>query len=61
MPIFPHQLNFLGATDRLRVANIHQSQRSRVQILTGAIYQNKLQPTPISRLRPTGVAGEGKC
>jgi hypothetical protein len=33
MSIFHYQLNLLGAAGRLRVANIHQSQRSRVQIL----------------------------
>jgi hypothetical protein len=32
----------------------------RVQILADAIYQNKLQSTSISRLRPTGAAHEGE-
>jgi hypothetical protein len=32
---------------------------SRVRILTGAIYQNKLQPIFIPRLCPAGAAREG--
>jgi hypothetical protein len=40
---------------------MYQSQRSWVRILTGAIYQNKLQPTHILCLRPTGAAREGEC
>jgi hypothetical protein len=34
-------------------------ERSRVRILTDAIYQNKLQLTPISRFYPTEAVREG--
>jgi hypothetical protein len=34
---------------------------SRVWMLAGVIYQNKLQSTPIPRLRPTWAASEGEC
>jgi hypothetical protein len=54
MPTFPHQLKLLCVTGQCRVANMVQ-----VRILADAIYQNKLQPTSIPRLRPTGAAREG--
>jgi hypothetical protein len=39
----------------------YQRQRSWVWILAGVIYQNKLKPTHIPRLRHTRAAREGEC
>jgi hypothetical protein len=61
MSTFPYQLKLLGASGRCRVAKTwYQSQRCRVRILADAIYQNKFQLTPISRLCPMGAAREGE-
>jgi hypothetical protein len=59
MSTFPHQLKLLGATGRCKVANMVSE--PDVSNSDSVIYQNKLQPTPIPRLRPTGAACEGEC
>jgi hypothetical protein len=38
MLTFPHQLKLLDTTGQCRIANMYQSQRSRVRILVGIIY-----------------------
>jgi hypothetical protein len=55
MPTFPHQLKLLGATDRCRVANMVLETEVSSSNLSGAIYQNNLQLTPLPRLCPTGA------
>jgi hypothetical protein len=63
MPIFPHQLKLLSVTSWCKVANmVSETEVSSLNlVLADVIYQHKLQPTPISHLRPTGAAHEGEC
>jgi hypothetical protein len=56
MPTFPHQFKLLGAIGWCRVANMVLESE-----ISSLIYQNKLQSTPIPRLRPTRAAREGEC
>jgi hypothetical protein len=61
MPTFPNKLKLLCVIGWCIVAYmISESDVSSLN-LPDAIYQNKLQSTPISRLRPMGATREGEC